>query len=143
MPTYKVIAAVPDAKKDYKPEDEVAQRVGAGAPPRDLRRLVPQTVAINSFDGLPGASRDAKTITELAECYKHEIPKALEKVLALDGNHLSQIVDSFGHEAAGGDLPDVLQQPHDPPPRPARHLSAADGRQGAGIYGGSSDEKFS
>ena len=42
------------------------------------------------------AKCDAKTIPELADWYKHEMPKALEKVLALDGNHLSQIVEAFG-----------------------------------------------
>ena len=41
-------------------------------------------------------SASAKTIPELADWYKHEIAKGLEKVLALDGNHLSQIVEAFG-----------------------------------------------
>ncbi len=54
-----------------------------------------EAVASNSFSKFPGKC-DAKTIPALAEWYKHEMPKALEKVLALDGNHLSQIVESWG-----------------------------------------------
>ena len=42
------------------------------------------------------AKTDATTIPALAEWYKHEFPKALEKVLALDGPHLSQVVSAFG-----------------------------------------------
>ena len=52
-------------------------------------------VADHSFANFP-AKTDAKTIPQLAEWYKHEMPKALEKVLALDGNHLSQIVETWG-----------------------------------------------
>ena len=48
-------------------------------------------MAANDFKVFP-AKTDAKTIAALADWYKHEFPKALEKVLTLDGPHLSQIV---------------------------------------------------
>ena len=95
MHTYKAINAVPDAKKDYKPETnsrsawELAQHIAMC----DVGFL--HAVAANSFSVFP-AKTSAKTIPELADWYKHEMPKALEKVLALDGNHLSQIVEAFG-----------------------------------------------
>jgi len=95
MHTYKAINAVPDAKKDYKPETnsrsawDLAQHIAMC----DVGFL--QAVAANSFSGFP-AKTSAKTIPELADWYKHEMPKALEKVLALDGHHLSQIVEAFG-----------------------------------------------
>ena len=38
--TVKVLAAVKDDNRDYKPDDEVAHRVGAGDAPGDGRRLV-------------------------------------------------------------------------------------------------------
>ena len=95
MHTYKAINAVPDAKKDYKPETnsrsawDLAQHIAMC----DVGFL--HAVAANSFSVFPAKS-SAKTIPELADWYKHEMPKALEKVLALDGNHLSQIVEAFG-----------------------------------------------
>ena len=95
MHTYKAINAVPDAKKDYKPETnsrtawELAHHIAIC----DVGFL--HAVAANSFKEFP-AKCDAKSIPELANWYKQEMPKALEKVLALDGNHLSQIVEAFG-----------------------------------------------
>jgi uncharacterized damage-inducible protein DinB len=95
MQTYKVISAVPDAKKDYKPADnsrtawDLAHHIAIA----DVGFL--HAVTANSFSVFP-AKTSAKSIPELADWYKHEMPKALEKVLTLDGNHLSQIVEAFG-----------------------------------------------
>ena len=131
MHTYKAINAINDAKKDYKPADDsrsawdLAHHIAVC----DVGFL--QAVADNSFANFP-AKCDAKTIPALADWYKHEMPKALEKVLALDGQHLSPDRRVVGHEAAVGQLHDVLQQPHDSSSRPADHLHPPDGRQGAG-----------
>ena len=95
MHTYKAINALPDAKKDFKPEPnsrtafDLAHHIAIC----DVGFL--HSVAANNF-GLFPAKCDAKTIPELANWYKHEMPKALEKVLALDGTHLSTTVDAFG-----------------------------------------------
>ena len=95
MHTYKAINAVPDDKKDFKPETnsrsawDLAQHIAMC----DVGFL--HAVAANNFSVFP-AKTTAKSIPELADWYKHEMPKALEKVLALDGNHLSQIVEAFG-----------------------------------------------
>jgi uncharacterized damage-inducible protein DinB len=95
MHTYKAIAAVPDARKDYKPETnsrsawELAHHIAIC----DVGFL--EAVAANSFAGFP-AKCEAKDIAGLADWYKHQMPKALERVLALDGNHLAQIVESWG-----------------------------------------------
>jgi uncharacterized damage-inducible protein DinB len=95
MHTYKAINAINDAKKDYKPASdsrsawELAQHIAIC----DVGFL--QAVQNNSFANFP-AKCDATTIAALADWYKHEMPKALEGVLALDGNHLSQIVESWG-----------------------------------------------
>ena len=95
MHTYKAINAVPDAKKDFKPETnsrsawELAKHIATC----DVGFL--HAVAANSFSVFPAKS-SAQTIPELADWYKHEMAKALERVLALDGNHLSQPVEAFG-----------------------------------------------
>ena len=95
MHTYKAINAVPDGKKDYKPEanSRTAWDLAHHIAICDVGFL--QAVAANSFANFP-AKTDARTIPDLANWYKHEMPKALEKVLALDGSHLSQIVEAFG-----------------------------------------------
>lgn len=93
--TYKVIAAVPDAKKDYKPQEhsrsawDLAQHIAMA----DVGFL--HAVAANDFGAFPARTK-ANTTPELADWYKHEFPKALEKVLALDGSHLAKIVETWG-----------------------------------------------
>ena len=95
MHTYKAINAVPDAKKDFKPETnsrsawDLAQHIAMC----DVGFL--HAVAANNFSVFP-AKCSAQTIPELADWYKHEMAKGLEKVLALDGHHLSQTVEAFG-----------------------------------------------
>jgi uncharacterized damage-inducible protein DinB len=95
MHTYKAINSINDAKKDYKPagDSRTAWDLAHHIAICDVGFL--EAVANNSFANFP-AKTDAKTIPQLAEWYKKEMPKALEKVLALDGNHLSQIVPAFG-----------------------------------------------
>jgi uncharacterized damage-inducible protein DinB len=95
MHTYKAINAINDAKKDYKPagDSRTAWDLAHHIAICDVGFL--QAVASNSFANFP-AKCDAKSIPDLANWYKHEMPKALEKVMALDGNHLSKIVESWG-----------------------------------------------
>ncbi len=95
MTTYKVLAAVPDAKKDFKPQDnsrsawDLAHHIAIA----DVGFL--HAVAANDFSVFP-AKTSAKTTTELADWYKAEFPKGLEKVLAREGTHLNQVVSAFG-----------------------------------------------
>jgi uncharacterized damage-inducible protein DinB len=95
MHTYKAINAVPDAKKDYKPQENsrTAWDLALHIAVCDVGFL--HAVAANSFSVFP-AKTTATTIPALADWYKHEMPKALEKVLAIEGTHLSQIVEAFG-----------------------------------------------
>ena len=93
--TYKVIAAIPEDQKNYKPQADsrdawfLAHHIATC----DVGFL--RAVAANDFKAF-GVETPAKTIGALADWYKHEFPKALEKVLTLDGNHLSQEVVAFG-----------------------------------------------
>ena len=95
MHTYKAINAIVDGKKDYAPaaNSRSAWDLAYHIAVCDVGFL--EAVANNSFASFP-AKTDAKTVPQLAEWYKHQMPKALEKVLALEGNHLSKIVESWG-----------------------------------------------
>jgi uncharacterized damage-inducible protein DinB len=95
MTTYKVISAVPEGKKDYKPEPnsrsawELATHI-AGADIWFLEGV------INGKFADPSEKAPAPTIAGVADWYKKEFPNRLERALALDGNRLSQIIDFFG-----------------------------------------------
>jgi uncharacterized damage-inducible protein DinB len=93
--TYKVIAAVPDAKKDFKPQEnsrsawELAHHIAIA----DVGFL--HAVTAGNFGPFP-AKTPAKTIAELSDWYKHEFPKGLEQVLAKDGAHLAATIEQWG-----------------------------------------------
>lgn len=95
MSTYKVIAAVPEDKKSYKPQADsrdawfLANHIATA----DVGFL--RAVLANDFAAFKSDS-GAKTIAELADWYKHEFPKALEQCLALDGTHLTKVVEAWG-----------------------------------------------
>lgn len=98
MTTYKVIAAVPEGKKDYKPEPnsrsawELATHI-AGA---DIWFL---DGVINGKFADPTEKEPAPTVAGVADWYKKEFPNRLERALALDGNKLAQIIDFYGIKA--------------------------------------------
>ena len=95
MTTYKVLSAVPESQRTYKPEAnsrtawELATHI-AGA---DVWFL--DGVLNGKFDK-PEETAPAQTVAGVADWYKKEFPNRLERVLALDGNKLTQVVDFFG-----------------------------------------------
>lgn len=98
MTTYKVIAAVPEGKKDYKPEPnsrsawELATHI-AGADIWFLEGV------INGKFADPSEKGPAPTVAGVADWYKKEFPNRLERALALEGNKLAQIIDFYGIKA--------------------------------------------
>lgn len=102
--TYKVIAAVPEDKRSYKPEPSsrdawfLAHHIAT----TDVGFL--RAVIANDF-GAFAVETPATTIAALADWYKHEFPKALEQALAKDGAHLATKVSAFGGVI---NLPSVL-----------------------------------
>jgi uncharacterized damage-inducible protein DinB len=100
--TYKVLGAVPENNKSFKldPHSRSMWELAHHIAVCDVGFL--HAVKANSFTGFP-AKTPAKTVAELTDWYKHEFPKALEGALALDGPHLSQIVEAFGMK-----LPSVI-----------------------------------
>jgi uncharacterized damage-inducible protein DinB len=95
MTTYKVISAVPNGKRDYKPEPntrsawELATHV-AGA---DIWFL--DGILNGKFD-MPDEKAPAPDVAGVAEWYKTEFPNRLERVLALPDHKLTEIIEMFG-----------------------------------------------
>jgi uncharacterized damage-inducible protein DinB len=95
MTTYKVLSAIPNEKRDYKPEvnSRSAWELGVHMATADIWFL---DGVLNAAFGPPGDGAPATDTAGIADWYKKEFPNRLERVLALDGNHLAQIVDFFG-----------------------------------------------
>lgn len=104
MTTYKIINAVPEDKKTYKPQEDsrdawfLAHHIAT----TDVGFL--RAVNENDFAAFK-VETPATTISALAIWYKLEFPKALEQALAKDGQHLAKDVKAFGGVL---NLPSVL-----------------------------------
>lgn len=143
--TAKVLAAVPDNKRDYKPDDksrsawDLATHLALG----DIWFLDSIINGAYKFDGDAEKQQVAKfkTVNDLVEHYNREFPAKLKALRALPPENLTNVVDFFG----------VFQSPK------ATHLGFANnhsihhrgqlasylrsmGSKVPSIYGGSADE---
>lgn len=95
MTTVKVLEAIPEAKKDWKPapDSRSAWDLAVHICRSDAWFL--NGVLTKSF--APGETdAPAPTVTGLVDWYKQEMPKLLERVLAMDPANLASDVDFFG-----------------------------------------------
>jgi uncharacterized damage-inducible protein DinB len=95
MTTYKVLKAVPEDKKDYKPEGH-SRSAGELAKHLATADFMFLDGVINGRFGEWKEDTSERSVEQLAEAYKHEFPKRLEQVLALEGHKLAQEVEFFG-----------------------------------------------
>jgi uncharacterized damage-inducible protein DinB len=145
--TTKVLKAVPDDKRDYRPDEksrtawELAKHVAIS----DIWFL--DSICDGSFNYDPEAENKAgegmKTIEDVVEFYKREFPKRVARLRAASGEQLAKEIDFFG----------MMKQPaiafvdfannHGIHHRGqlAAYLRAM-GSKVPSIYGGSADEPF-
>lgn len=90
MTTLKVIEAIPEANKHWKPEEKSrsAWELAVHLAETDVWFL--DSVLHQKFDAL--AHCNASTVAELSAWYRAQMPAKLERVLALDGAHLAPVV---------------------------------------------------
>ena len=103
--TAKVLAAVPDGRRDYKPDDksrsawELAKHVATG----DMWFL--DSICDGAFNFDPEyenrLTAGLNNIGDVVELYKRELPKRVQKLRSTPGEKLAQEADFFG----------VLKQP--------------------------------
>jgi len=95
MTTYKVLAAIPEARKDHKPEVNArsAWDLATHLASADVWFL--DSILAGKFDP-PGEGAPAPTAPGLADWYKKEFPNRLERVLALPDHKLTEIIDFYG-----------------------------------------------
>ena len=93
--TAKVIAAVPDGKRDYKPEPNgrSAWDLATHLATADVWFL--DGVLNGKFDN-PDEKSPADNAASVADWYRKEFPNRLERVLALPDDKLTQIIDFYG-----------------------------------------------
>ena len=141
MTTVKVLEAIPEDKKGYKPDPKSrsAWELAVHLCKSDVWFL--NGVLKKDFTPHDEVS-PAPTVKGLADWYKHEMPKALEHVLALDGAHLAAIVDFYGTKMPNAVFL-VWQAVHNAHHRGqlATYLRPM-GSKVPSIYGGSADEPF-
>ncbi len=100
MTTVKVLEAIPEGNKDWKPEDKARSAWDlavhlAGADIWFLNAILDGKFTSDP-DGDAKLKAAAPTPAKLAEWYKHEFPKKLEHVLALPDIKFTEIIDFHG-----------------------------------------------
>jgi len=98
--TCKVLAAVPDNRRDYKPDEksrtawELATHLALG----DIWFI--DSICDGNFNFDPDAEQKAaagfKTIGDVVEFYKREFPRRLERLSSTPSEKLATVVDFFG-----------------------------------------------
>lgn len=140
MTTVRVIEAIPEGNKSWKPEakSRSAWELAVHLAESDVWFL--ESVRQQKF-GQPRSS-GASTIADLAAWYKEHMPAALEQVMAMEGAHLSPIVDFYGMKLPNAHYL-VFAAVHGAHHRGqlAAYLRPMGGRVPS-IYGGSADEPY-
>ncbi len=140
MTTVKVLEAVPEDRKDWKPQEKSrsAWELATHLAESDVWFL---DGVINQQFGAPNPS-GATTIAQLVSWYKEHMPNRLERVLAMDGAKLATIVDFFGMKMPNAQYL-VFEAVHNAHHRGqlSTYLRPMGGKVPA-IYGGSADEPW-
>jgi len=146
--TCKVLAAVPDDRRDYKPDEksrtawELAVHLATG----DIWFI--DSICDGAFNFDPEAEKKMaagfRSVNDVVEFYKREFPRRLERLRSTPAEKLAQVVDFFGmmQQPAAAYL--VFANNHGIHHRGqlASYLRAM-GSKVPAIYGGSADEPFS
>jgi len=143
--TAKVLAAVPDSGKDYKPDDKsrTAWQLATHLATADVWFL--QSVIDGAFQWNPEAAKQAEgqfgSIKDVVAFYQREVPARLATLRALPVDHLTRTVDFFGmmHEPAAWYLGFANNHSTHHRGQLAAYLRAM-GSKVPAIYGDSADE---
>ena len=145
--TTKVLMAVPDDRRDYKPDEksrtawELAKHVATG----DIWFL--DSICDGCFTWDPDAEKRLtsgfNTMNDVVEFYKQEYPKRIERLRATPGEQLTKDVDFFGMMKQPAVMFVGIANNHGIHHRGqlAAYLRAM-GSKVPSLYGGSADEPF-
>jgi len=98
--TCKIIAAVPDGKRDYRPDEKsrTAWQLATHLATADIWFADSIVAGKFEFDPAVEKQREAafSTIDDVVAYYKKEFPAAIERIRAMPGDKLAEPVDFFG-----------------------------------------------
>lgn len=139
--TAKVMAAVPNDRRDYKPDDKA----------RSAWELVTHLAAIDLWFldsvvkgafGAPGETPAWSTTSDVADWYSTAFPAKLDEVLALPDQKLADVVDFYGMQKPAVEyVTFCLAHMAHHRGQLATYLRPMGGKVPS-IYGGSADESF-
>jgi len=94
--TKKVIAAVPDTRRDYKPDPKArsAWDLAWHLATVDVQFL--EEIAEGKFNMEPRYKNAPATVTDMVAWYDKHFTQSIEKVRALTGEQLLQVLDFYG-----------------------------------------------
>jgi uncharacterized damage-inducible protein DinB len=143
--TAKVLAAVPDARRDYRPDDksrtawELATHLATG----DVWFI--DSICDGSFNYDPETEKKMgfNTVSDVVEFYKREFPARIKRLRATPADQLAKVVDFFGmmKQPAATFLGFANNHGVHHRGQLASYLRAM-GSKVPSIYGGSADEPF-
>jgi uncharacterized damage-inducible protein DinB len=92
--TKKVLAAVPEARKNYRPDEHArtAAELAAHLASADIWFMN----SVAKCDFTPEPDKQFGTISEIVQYYDREFPAAIAKIKAMPGEKLAQAVPFFG-----------------------------------------------
>ncbi len=113
--TLKVLRAVPNDRRDYKPDEKsrTAWELATHLAGSDLWFLDSVCDAVFVYDPEVENKRTAglNTIDDIVEFYKHEYQKRIQRLRSIPGEQLAKEVDFFGDQGAVDLVSGAGQQP--------------------------------
>ena len=133
--TVKVLRAVPNDRRDYKPDEKsrTAWELATHLVGSDLWFLdsVCEAAFVYDPEGENKRTAGLNTIDDIVEFYKREYPKRIQRLRSTPGERLAKEVDFSGTKGAVDLVFGAGQQPWHPSPRPVDDLPPSDGFESA------------
>ena len=94
--TRKVIEAIPDGKRDYRPDPKARTAWDLAWHIVCVEVQFAEEIAEGAFKMEERYKNECKSVKELAEWYGQNFPRALKKVEAMTPEQLSKVLDFYG-----------------------------------------------
>ena len=94
--TRKVIEAIPDGKRDYRPDPKARSAWELAWHIACVEVQFAEEIAEGAFKMEERYKNECKSAKELAEWYGKNFPRALDKVKAMNGEQLTKVLDFYG-----------------------------------------------
>jgi len=94
--TRKVIEAIPDAKRDYRPDPKARSAWELAWHIVCVEVQFAEEIAEGAFKMEERYKNESKSVRDLAEWYGKNLPRALDKIKAMTAEQLTKVLDFYG-----------------------------------------------